>query len=228
MSSVCASAGHSQPASARAQPPLTTTAGRRQPRRQSAGRVTSPPREPQTSASSDAAGTGSAASARAPSRPTPPADKSTARKRARSPSPLPSTLPPPPPLASPPPAAEAVSSSQEEGEGGGKEGGAQAAVSEAMGMAVDASIPSEVRTWVAQLRGGSDGQKEAAARELWVLAFDNADNKVAIAKAGGIAPLVALARGGTARQKYQAAGALRRLAFNADNKMTIQNAGWRI
>ena len=64
--------------------------------------------------------------------------------------------------------------------------------------------------------------------ELCSLARNCDNNKVAIAKAGGIAPLVALARGGTARRKYQAAGALRRLAFNADNKVTIQNAGWRI
>ena len=41
-----------------------------------------------------------------------------------------------------------------------------------------------------------------------ILAFRNADNRVAIAKAGGIAPLVALARDGTYWQKYFAVGAL--------------------
>jgi len=37
---------------------------------------------------------------------------------------------------------------------------------------------------------------------------------VAIARAGGIAPLVALARGGTDGQKEQAAAALRNLAVD--------------
>ena len=60
-----------------------------------------------------------------------------------------------------------------------------------------------------------------------ILAFRNADNRVAIAKAGGIAPLVALARDGTYWQKYFADGALANLATNADNKVAIAKAGWR-
>ena len=100
----------------------------------------------------------------------------------------------------------------------------QAAVSEAMGMAADASIPSEVRKWVAQLRSGGDGQKKEGAAALARLAR-NADNQVAIAAAGGIAPLVALARGGTDGQKEHAAAALLILAVNDDNTVAIAKAG---
>ena len=55
---------------------------------------------------------------------------------------------------------------------------------------------------------GTDGQKEMTAGALMCLA-DNADNKAAIAKEGGIAPLVALARNGTEKQKERALGATR-------------------
>ena len=63
----------------------------------------------------------------------------------------------------------------------------------AWSAATDASIPSEVRELVEQLRSGGE-QKEEAAVAMRRLAR-NADNQVAIARAGGIAPLVALARG---------------------------------
>ena len=64
-------------------------------------------------------------------------------------------------------------------------------------------------------------QKEKAAGALQNLAV-NADNKVAIAKAGGISPLVALAHDGTDVQKEKAAAALQNLvAVNADNKAAI-------
>ena len=63
-------------------------------------------------------------------------------------------------------------------------------------------------------------QKEKAAGALQNLAV-NADNKVAIAKAGGISPLVALAYDGTDVQKEKAAAALQNLAVNADNKAAI-------
>ena len=57
-----------------------------------------------------------------------------------------------------------------------------------------------------------------------VLVFNN-DNQIPIAKAGGIAPLVALVRDGTAAQKHFAAAALRNLAANcADNKVAIAKA----
>ena len=52
--------------------------------------------------------------------------------------------------------------------------------------------------------------------------------QVAIARAGGIEPLVALARDGTAEQKEYAAAALRNLAINADNKVAMTRLGWRL
>ena len=45
------------------------------------------------------------------------------------------------------------------------------------------------------------------------------DKQVAIARAGGIEPLVALVRDGTAAQKENATGALRNLSINGDNKV---------
>ena len=48
---------------------------------------------------------------------------------------------------------------------------------------------------------------------------------MAIAKADGIAPLVALARDGTDWQNGEAAGALAILAYNADNQVAIARAG---
>ena len=53
----------------------------------------------------------------------------------------------------------------------------------------------------------------------------NNDNSVAIAEAGGIAPLVALARGGTDGQKVHAAEALPVLAYNDDNKAIARAGG---
>ena len=53
----------------------------------------------------------------------------------------------------------------------------------------------------------------------------NAENEVAIAKAGGIPPLVALLQSGTDGQKEAALGALRNLSVNAENKVTIAQAG---
>ena len=49
----------------------------------------------------------------------------------------------------------------------------------------------------------------------------NADNKVAIAKAGAIPRLVTLLGEGGPVAKEQAAGALASLAVNADNKVAI-------
>jgi vacuolar protein 8 len=46
-----------------------------------------------------------------------------------------------------------------------------------------------------------------------------------IAQAGAIAPLVTLVQSGTAGQKEQAAGALKNLAANAENKVLIAQAG---
>ena len=69
--------------------------------------------------------------------------------------------------------------------------GSLQAAANAFCAAADASVPLEVRKWVEQLRSGGGRQKEQAAAALWNLA-DNDDNRVAIAKAGGIPPLVAL------------------------------------
>ena len=88
---------------------------------------------------------------------------------------------------------------------------------------VDTSL-SDVPTLVALARDGTDGEKERAAAALANLAH-NADNQVAIAKAGGIAPLVALARG-TNGQKEQAAAALRNLAANKTNLAAMKDLGY--
>ena len=50
---------------------------------------------------------------------------------------------------------------------------------------------------------------------------------MAIAKTQTIAPLVELARSGTAGAKTQAAGALRNLAANADNKKAMRRLGYQ-
>ena len=47
------------------------------------------------------------------------------------------------------------------------------------------------------------------------------DKQVAIARAGGIEPLVALVRDGTAAQKEYAAGALGNLSLNEDNQVAM-------
>ena len=57
------------------------------------------------------------------------------------------------------------------------------------------------------------------------LACDNKENKTAIATAGGIEVLVALAREGMPEQQAEAAGALRSIAAgNAENKAAIAAA----
>ena len=55
--------------------------------------------------------------------------------------------------------------------------------------------------------------------------MDCADNKVAIAEAGGIPQLVALLRDGTDAQKASAAVALCQLAVIDDNRIPIAKAG---
>ncbi|RLN32777.1 hypothetical protein BBJ28_00025592, partial [Nothophytophthora sp. Chile5] len=59
------------------------------------------------------------------------------------------------------------------------------------------------------------------------LADGNDANRIAIAQEGGIAPLVALVRGGTDSQKENAAKALGRLADGNDaNRIAITQEGW--
>ena len=74
------------------------------------------------------------------------------------------------------------------------------------------------------LPSGGDGAR-CAAGALAILAWKNADNKVAIAAAGGIAPLVELVRSGRADAKGSAARALANLSRNADNRVAIAAAG---
>jgi hypothetical protein len=76
---------------------------------------------------------------------------------------------------------------------------------------------------VALARDGTDNEKTEAARKLSILARDD-DNQVAIAEAGAIAPLAALARG-TDEQETFAAAALAHLALSADNQVAITQAG---
>ena len=69
------------------------------------------------------------------------------------------------------------------------------------------------------------GVQEQAARALRNFA-DNSDNKVKIATAGAIPPLVVLLGPQcSARVQDQAAWALRNLAVNADNKVKVAAAG---
>ena len=78
----------------------------------------------------------------------------------------------------------------------------------------------------------SDDQKEHAAVALKNLCREGSGtppkanpNVVPIAEAGGIPPLVALARDGTYTQKQYAAVALANLSNCADNKVAIAQAG---
>ena len=70
---------------------------------------------------------------------------------------------------------------------------------------------------------GTADQKQYAVGALHTLA-GNDHNKVAIAQAGGIPPLVALMRDGDDAQKQSAAGALHTLAGNDYNKILIAQA----
>ena len=83
-----------------------------------------------------------------------------------------------------------------------------------------------IETLVARLRRevGTEGATDAAAR-LANLA-ENADNQVTIAAAGAIEPLVALARGGSASTTREAAGVLRMLAMDAENKEAMGRLGF--
>jgi hypothetical protein len=73
----------------------------------------------------------------------------------------------------------------------------------------------------------SAGVQKQAAGALLNLASNNAENKVKIAAAGAISPLVALlGPQSSAVLQEQAAGALRNLAANnAENKVKIRHAG---
>merc|ERR1711871_414292 len=67
---------------------------------------------------------------------------------------------------------------------------------------------------------GAEGKTESAVA-LRNLAANNADNKARIAREGGIEPLIALLRDGSAEGKTESAVALRNLALNTDNKRNM-------
>ena len=93
------------------------------------------------------------------------------------------------------------------------------------GVAVTAAVGGkDVGSLVQLLRDGSEGAKEQAACALSNLAL-NAENKVAIVRAGALEPLVPLLRDGSAGAKENAARALRSLSFNAENKVSIVRVG---
>ena len=85
----------------------------------------------------------------------------------------------------------------------------------------------EIEGLVRALREGGDAAKVmAAVRALRDLASMNGANKVAIAAAGGIPPLVQLLRDGSAKARWTAARALFSLACdNPANKVAIAEAG---
>ena len=82
----------------------------------------------------------------------------------------------------------------------------------------------EITEHVRALREGDDISKAVARRVLGWLA-GRPGNRVLIAEAHGIPPLVALLRDGNADAKLEAAAALRYLAYNAANKVLIAEAG---
>ena len=76
------------------------------------------------------------------------------------------------------------------------------------------------------MREDNDTAKAAAALTLGNLTWNNNTNRILIAEAGGIPPLVALLRDGSAEAKRQAARALWSLARNnAANAVAIAEAG---
>ena len=84
---------------------------------------------------------------------------------------------------------------------------------------------AEIEGLVRALREGDDA-KTAVARALGDLAYANGANRVLIAEAGGIPPLVELLRDGSADAKACAAMALNYLAYNYEaSRVLIAEAG---
>ncbi|KAH8098909.1 hypothetical protein JL720_1879 [Aureococcus anophagefferens] len=84
---------------------------------------------------------------------------------------------------------------------------------------------AEIEGLVRALREGDDAAKSVAALALDSLACGNVANKVAIAEAGGIAPLVELLRDGSAWAKQLAVQVLWSLAYVENNTVLIAEAG---
>ena len=97
---------------------------------------------------------------------------------------------------------------------------------DAMTTAVlDASSSSSIEEHLQQMRQGQPADVLWSLVSLWGLARSAEDSQVAITTAGGITPLVELARSGTAVAKEKAANALGSLALDADNRVAIAAAG---
>ncbi|KAK7230396.1 ubiquitin-protein transferase [Aureococcus anophagefferens] len=84
---------------------------------------------------------------------------------------------------------------------------------------------AEIEGLVRALREGDDADKAVAARALHKTAHNSDANRVLIAEAGGIPPLVELVRDGSAEAKQVAMGTLENLACNDANKVAIAEAG---
>ncbi|KAH8053790.1 hypothetical protein JL722_9269 [Aureococcus anophagefferens] len=84
---------------------------------------------------------------------------------------------------------------------------------------------AEIEGLVRALREGDDAAKLAAARRLRKTSHNSDANRVLIAEAGGIPPLLELLRDGSAEAKKAAMGALESLACNDANKVAIAETG---
>jgi hypothetical protein len=95
-------------------------------------------------------------------------------------------------------------------------------------VSINRAVPADMREisgLVELMRGGSDAEKAWAAHASRILSWSSAQNRIRIAAAGGIPPLVALLRDGNDGQKRHAVGALKNLAANDRNKELIVAAG---
>jgi len=83
----------------------------------------------------------------------------------------------------------------------------------------------EVTEILEQVRHGTDAEKESAVHELASLSVNSNAIQREVARAGGIAPLSALARTGNAEQKQGAAATLLNLVHHSDLLSVIETEG---